>query len=504
MPTENKKSLDSLLLDLSKKYYKSEKKARGALFVRVDLQERKKINIVLKGAALIKDARGNVIKLSNKSFSFIYDGNGKEDMLYYAILLISSDRHEAMGLANTYEREGYNIKVKERKIGNLPVQYILYTGPFKCMKDLREKSPSLVIKVVKQIGNAMDTPLLFVIDGKKYTLYGRIKIKNSGIITLKGVNNSNDLYSGATSSTIIKRDVEIIPLQSKLRIVSCMPIEEYVLGVVKSEIGEDAPHEAKKAQAVAARTNIIRRLWNSSGFSDYDIKSDVFSQVYNGSEDYSKETKRAVVETSGKILTYDGKPIEALFHAMCGGHTENSENVWSSYVPYLRGVLDEGKGHRSFPLSNEKMVRRWIDASPDVNCKKYGGRYWRWQFKYTPSQLGHIVSVKTGKYIGKVIDIKVLERGISGRAKKIEILGTLGYVVVNKDLDIRRALSWTSLPSSLFYVKKHAGNFIIIGRGFGHGVGMCQIGAMGMADKGYDYKAILKHYYKDVKLEKIY
>lgn len=469
------------------------------------LTEGYKLTLSIKGRVIIKDAKGNNIELKNKKIQLLLSRNHRPSVLYYAVFLSSQDEDKAQSFIDAFIREGYRLKIKKRHVGKLAPMYIVYAGPFKSLKDVESRAPPGAVKVVKQIGNCRDIPVFFVIDGRKYTLYGKIKIQSTdnSTITLNNIELSNGLYESGKRSINLSSDLDIIPGFRGLTVISEIPIEEYIVGVVRSEIGEDAPMEAQKAQAVASRTNVIRKIWSGSGFEDYDITSTVYDQVYTGIG-YSNHIERAVFETKGEILTYKGEPIEALFHAMCGGHTENSENVWSSYVPYLRGVFDKGKGHRKFSLKGEKTLKKWLDSSPNVNCKRYGKRYWRWEFVYNAFDLARILKVKTGRNIGKVLKIRVLERGISGRVKRIKIVGSKGSIVIRKDLEIRKALARSSLPSSLFYVKKRGEKFIFVGRGFGHGVGMCQIGAMGMADMGYNYREILKHYYSHVRVEKVY
>jgi len=482
---------------------KTEYERQTTLFVRVKLLENSKLSFTVNGVAVIKDSRGNRIELKNKSFKLLSSRKYKGETLYYPVILSTQNRSDADEFIRAFRREGYILKKKKRVIGKLTPIYIVYAGPFENLKEMNSKAPPNAVRVIKSRGSCRSVPVYFVINGNRYTLYGRIRIQNRGKIKLNDVETSGGLYKRKAKCINLTSNLSIIPADSKLSVIANVPIEEYVTGVVKSEIGENAPLEAKKAQAVAARTNVIRKLWRGTGFEDYDITSSVFAQVYTG-EGFSDGTRRAVAETAGEILVYKGEPIEALFHAMCGGHTENSENVWSSYVPYLRGVFDRGAGHKRFSLKSERAVKKWLEQDPDVNCRKYGKKYWRWRYIYTPRELANILKAKTGRDIGIVLEIKVLERGVSGRVKKIRIVGSRGEIVIRKDLEIRKAFLSTSLPSSLFYVEKRGGKFIITGRGFGHGVGMCQIGAMGMADKGYNYRKILKHYYSHVRLEKIY
>ncbi len=482
----------------------TEKKERP-LYIRVRITLSDKLDFSVNGSVKISDARGNKAEIRNNRFVIKSSKTGVCEKEYYAILLASHDKDEVKKFVREFTEQGYDLKVKEKSVGRLTSTYFLYSGPYTSEKELMKHAPPNAVRIEEKTGENKHLPVFLVFNQKRYTLYGRILLKVKGELILKNITYSRGLSSEFRRDVVLMHNTVLLPDgNGKIVVIAYVPLEDYLLSVVKSEIGENAPLEAKKAQAVAARTNAIRKLINGSGFSDYDITSDVYSQVYQGGVTFPPSIKSAVYQTRGEILVYNGKPIEALFHAMCGGHTENSENVWSSYLPYLRGVFDRGKGHKRFSLQSDGAVKRWINGNPDINCRKYGKKYWRWSFSYTPYELGKIVKSKTGRDLGRVLYVKVLQRGVSGRARKIKIIGQRGSIVIKKDLNIRRALSYSSLPSSLFYIEKRGGKFIIKGRGFGHGVGMCQVGAMGMADMGYNYKEILKHYYSHVKLEKIY
>jgi SpoIID/LytB domain protein len=316
----------------------------------------------------------------------------------------------------------------------------------------------------------------------------------------------------------------VIDRFGKLTLVNELPIEKYLSGVVASEMHPDAPLEAVKAQTVAARGYTLSRLNMQHKLEPFDLCDKVHCQVYGGTRKASSNTERAVNETAGRVLMYNNNICETYYLAVCGGHTENNENVWEGApLPYLRGVFDLPQHRVTVPadfLFNEKNVRRWVEESPRVFCNldlidapsylEYAKKYFRWEVKHTQFDIQRIIKAKTGRDIGEIIDIIPKERGISGRLKKIEIKGTSGSFTVEKELEIRKALSDNYLYSSCFVVDRIIYDrgipslFVIKGAGWGHGVGMCQTGAAVMAMQGADYRDILEHYYRNAKLVDIY
>jgi SpoIID/LytB domain protein len=221
---------------------------------------------------------------------------------------------------------------------------------------------------------------------------------------------------------------------------------------------------------------------------------------------------------------YDNQICETFYHAVCGGHTEHNENVWNgSPRRYLRGVFDLPINQISVPedfLLQEHNIRRWIEESPVVHCNvklietpsylEYTKKYFRWQVEHSQSEMSRIIRDKTGHNIGNVLNIIPTERGISGRLKKIRIIGNRKSITIENDLAIRKVLSDNVLFSSCIQIEavgQQSGipsKFIIKGAGWGHGVGMCQTGAATMALKGTNYQSILKHYYRSASIQTVY
>lgn len=266
---------------------------------------------------------------------------------------------------------------------------------------------------------------------------------------------------------------------SGVTLVNVVSMENYLQGVVPCEIVPSWRIDAIKAQAVAARTYA---LFHKNGYrsSGYDVTDDTRCQVYQGAGAETAATNRAVQETVGEIVTYGGKPIDAVFHSSGGGYTENCENVWGSSIPYLKGV------------SEEKYANPWtktVTVSSFVNTVAGSG------FK--------VKSIKLSKlHIGEAHNAS--DRGVSGRVKHVTLIGKNG----NKTISGDKIQSLYDLNSTLFDISIQGKELIITGYGYGHGLGLSQWGAEAMAEKQGDgkdfYKKILMHYYSGTKVEKIY
>jgi SpoIID/LytB domain protein len=221
-----------------------------------------------------------------------------------------------------------------------------------------------------------------------------------------------------------------------------------------------------------------------------------------------------------------GSVCDTRYYKCCGGITELFENVWEpASHSYLRKVVDNPKAPEGFSLDLEKeeSAESWILGNPDAFCNTNDKEvlsqilndydqetidFFRWKVKYTAKELSGLVKLRTGTDFGLITDLVPLERGTSGRIKRLKITGTLKTLIIGKELEIRKSLSPSHLYSSCFVVEKLTENgessFILHGAGWGHGVGLCQIGAAVMGSKGYSYREILLHYFMDSHLEKIY
>lgn len=303
----------------------------------------------------------------------------------------------------------------------------------------------------------------------------------------------------------------IVDKKGKLGAINEVKLEEYVKGIVPVEIRINAHEEALKAQAVSARTESLAKLNIQHVFDPYDFCASQHCQEFGGLTRRTPRTDAAVDATRGEVLIYNCSLVDAVYSANCGGHTEHNEHVWSSRPnKTLRGVSDLYSNPESFdsPIPQSELDR-WLKHTPRAYCadRRAGARNnFRWKVRCTANELSRIVN--RHRIVGTIADIKILERGVSGRAKRIRIVGTRNTITINKELAIRKVLG--GLKSSMFIVeiaRDSSGNpqsFLFHGGGWGHGVGMCQAGAEGMALQGFKYPEILNHYFSGSEIKKLY
>mgnify|MGYP001800098173 CR=1 FL=1 len=256
--------------------------------------------------------------------------------------------------------------------------------------------------------------------------------------------------------------VLLMPTESGVKAINYVNIDDYLYSVVGSVMPTSWPQEALRSQAVAARSYALYHQRHARSRA-YDLSSTQISQVYKGLQGEASSTHAAVNATRGKVLTHSGQVIEAVFHSSSGGHSENSEHVWSKAVPYLKGVPD-------------------FDQSAPVYS-------WRAQFSLAD------VGARIG-YPGTITAVEVLSRSPQGRAQRMTIIGDAGNLTVTGST-FRQKLG---LRSTKFDLAVSPTSISVAGNGFGHGIGMSQWGARGMAERGQGYDEILTHFYKGTQL----
>jgi stage II sporulation protein D len=291
-----------------------------------------------------------------------------------------------------------------------------------------------------------------------------------------------------------------------------LPLETYLKGVVPYEIGGDSPLEALKAQAVAARSEAVIALTSKlySG-EHHDLTSDVECQVFSGNHKRTALADQAVDETMALVISEDGKPINAYYASNCGGHAELIENVWPTRPrpkSYQVAYPDKPK-QTSLKLNRNWRFWWWLRSSPEVNCNptfepslpSWSQKNFRWTRSFTHADISEMFS--TGEDLGAFKKLDVIKRGVSGRIIKARLIFENGDRLVEGELALRQCFS-PSLRSSAFIIKKNRKGFVLKGAGWGHGVGMCQSGAVAQADKGASFKEILRAYYPDAELLRVY
>jgi stage II sporulation protein D len=259
-----------------------------------------------------------------------------------------------------------------------------------------------------------------------------------------------------------------------LLVINVIEVEDYLPGVLREEASPNWPREALLAQAVIARTYALNHRQESEG-QLYHLKATVASQVYGGANREDPRLTQAVADTKGLVLSYRQQIIPAFYHAACGGHTEDANLVWPKAPAYMKGV-----------------VCNFCQASP----------YYTWKTDLSLSQIRKTLS-SNGVALGEITAWRILETSLSGRITKLNIEHSSGKYTLEGE-KLRKILGYDVIRSTVFSVYNSKSKAHFSGRGWGHGVGLCQAGAKGMAEKNYTYGQILKYYFSYADLKKIY
>ena len=351
-----------------------------------------------------------------------------------------------------------------------------------------------------------------------------------------------------------KGKLKIYVENGMLTAVNILSVEDYLLSVISSEMSATSSLEFLKAHAVISRSWLLAQIAKSKQLKDagyqtlirseegyirwydredhsrFDVCADDHCQRYQGVvKQSSPQVYEALKATSGEVLMYNDAVCDARFYKCCGGITEKFENVWEPTVhPYLTKVIDNDaipKGYAT-DLTVEENAREWISGNPPAYCNTHDREvlsqvlndydqetqdFYRWQITIAQTEIKDLLFRKIGVDAGDVLDLIPVERGVSGRIIRLKIVGSRQTIVIGKELEIRKALSESHLYSSAFIVVKvYDGlsdipeKFILKGAGWGHGVGLCQIGAAIMGAKGNPYQEILTHYFPHSELKTLY
>ncbi|MDQ3365650.1 MAG: SpoIID/LytB domain-containing protein [Myxococcota bacterium] len=288
---------------------------------------------------------------------------------------------------------------------------------------------------------------------------------------------------------------------------NAVPEDKLLAGLVPAEMYPDAPPAALEAQAIAARTELLEKIGRRNLTDPFLLCSTQQCQVYAGAGKEDPRTTRAVEKTRGMVLLRDGGGlVDIRYSASCGGHSEDNDAIWGGAPdPSLRGRADHAKG--GMTRISDATIGAFLDDGAGAWCQDHAkagkpgrGRY-RWTEKLRVDDLTLRIATEFPE-IGRVTALVPKQRGVSGRINVLTLKGEKGSVDVAGDLRIRRLLG--GLKSTLFEVKREGDSFVFRGAGFGHGVGMCQMGAMGMASAGKSYAQILGHYYRGTHLHRLY
>ena len=292
----------------------------------------------------------------------------------------------------------------------------------------------------------------------------------------------------------------------KLAVVNVLSAERLLEGVVPSELFTSAPLESLKAQAVAARGQLLAKIGTRHRSDPYLLCAETHCQVYSGTTKRHHRTTKAVVKTRGQLLFYENELVDTTYSSTCGGHSEAFHMMWGGRPkPYSPGFTDTATPDQT-PITRE-TVEAFIDNPPAAYCRGRNKRSttFRWQVKRSGKSVSNAVNKRAP--IGAVHKIEALKRGTSGRALAVKYVGKNGEHIVHGSYNNRKLLG--GLRSGMWVVKRRGGSaggqprtWIFKGGGFGHGVGMCQYGAMGMAREKKTVEEILRHYYPGSRLRR--
>jgi len=303
----------------------------------------------------------------------------------------------------------------------------------------------------------------FEINGTLYTHHGIVVRSESGLLNVGG-------------NKRLRSPLYLVQEQpgkdNRFTLINHLPLSHYLYGLINKEVIKTWPMEVKKAMSVAARTYTLYRKMNPPN-PHWDLGDTALDQVYGGFDAEDAQARAAVDATDGEILTWQGEPIAAYYHSTCGGHTASGQAVWNSDLPYLRGTAcpyctDSPRYHWTYLITAEKLARIF-----DLPARSIRG-----------------------------LEVTVTQRGESGHARQVRLSGP-GVSRTLSGEQFRGALGYSVLWSTKFTVKRSGGSFLFKGRGSGHGVGLCQWGAFGMAKSGKEYWEILEFYYPGAVLKRI-
>ena len=457
----------------------------------------------------------NVIITSNDNF-FIKNSEDIYDLKAKKIKIVKDDFYHLK-----YKKSFDNIKNAKDISNNYKNSYIHYDEKYYVFLESFNTKKDAYNKKIKNFNIIQSNDnILIKCDNKSVFSFSN---KSDLEIATKGLINYNgNRYRG---NFLFKRFIN-----SDLTVINKLPLDKYLYGVLPNEMPSDWDLEALKAQAIAARNYILSNIGRFSKYG-FDVTDDIISQVYNGYNAETKLTNLAVDKTKDIYLkTKKDELVVAYYHSNSGGRTENSENVWSNEISYLKGVKDE--------------------FSENVHNSN-------WEKIYLKSEISNILKDK-GYYIGQLKDVEVIERSENNRVLKLKFIGTHNNIVLEKS-EIRKTFGYSNIRSNWFYIngkeKKEVTivnnkeikninildkniitkdgskeistteNLLIyngkkyneikfknevvdndkikfVGKGYGHGLGMSQWGAKVMANRGYTYKEILKHYYRNTYLDR--
>ena len=402
-----------------------------------------------------------------------------------------------------------------------------------------------------EFGNGKTENIVFIEDGKlsyEGGSYDEILFTPCGddsMFTLHDVVIGVNFHWQRKESQSFKGELRLIVEDGEVRAINRIDVEEYLVSVISSEMSATSSLEFLKAHTIVSRSWLYAQLLRKERIQQgvlgwenqeeiirwyaredhtlFDLCADDHCQRYQGvTRAHNPNVERAVKETSGIVLEYDGEVCDARFSKCCGGVTERFSACWENEdYAYLQAFRD-AEGNEELPdLSTEEGARDWIEKTPASYCSTTDNHvlsqilngydretndFYRWRVEYSQKELSRLIAERSGIDFGTIEELLPVERGASGRIVKLKVVGSKTFKTVGKELEIRRWLSKSHLYSSAFVVDKSTSpdgevRFVLKGAGWGHGVGLCQIGAAMMGEKGCSCEQILSFYYPGCVME---
>lgn len=385
-------------------------------------------------------------------------------------------------------------------------------------------------------------------EGSPYEAISFSAISPKSFFTLKDVAIGIGFHWERKEDQRFEGNIEFIVEEGKITAINRISIERYLISVISSEMSATSSPELLKAHAVISRSWMLSQVekrnklgksstvytsdvrsnnewtkwWDREDHAEFDVCADDHCQRYQGITRASSSldtVTQAVNETSGMLLMYGSNICDARFSKCCGGAVEEFGSCWEPVShPYLSSLYDNQSGVLP-DLTVEANAQSWIRSTPEAFCNtgdasilrqilnsydQETADFYRWQVSYSTQELSELICRKLDVDFGEITELIPLQRGKSGRIIRLKIVGTKQVLTIGKELLIRKALSESHLYSSAFVVDKTDKGFLLTGAGWGHGVGLCQIGAAVMAHKGYSYNEILEHYFPTAEIRKEY
>lgn len=392
-----------------------------------------------------------------------------------------------------------------------------------------------------------DGHILF--QGKVFDQLHFVPIRPGSSFDLHDVRIGIDFHWERTERQAFEGELTVIVNNNALTAINRVKLESYLTSVISSEMSANASIELLKAHAVISRSWLLSQVlqkgkkatskssmletenervkWYDREDHDlFDVCADDHCQRYQGVTKASNPNVRlAIQHTRGEVMRSGSELCDARFSKCCGGYLEEFQYCWEQTpLPYLKGkpdriIREQDPSVETTDLRQEPAARAWILGNPPSFCNTHEPHilsqvlnnydretpdFYRWRVDYNREEISELFVRRTGMDIGEMIELEPLERGVSGRIIRLRVVGSKKTVVIGKELEIRKALSNTHLYSSAFVVEKTATGFTLHGAGWGHGVGLCQIGAAVMGEQGFSYKDILTHYYPSTTLDALY